>query len=284
MFKRLFIFCSLLALSAASLQAQIKTPQPSPSAKITQDVGLSKVEVEYSRPSAKGRKVFGDLVPYGEMWRTGANASTKLTISDDFKFGGQDVPKGVYALYSIPGEKEWRLILYKNTSFWGTPGKNYDENDVAAAVSVMPVTIKDRVETFTIEIGNLRNNGADLMLSWENTRISAPITFDVDSKVEADIKNQLAGPSASTYYQAARYYLEEKKDMSKALEWINLSLEKGGEKFWIVRTKALILAEMGRFKEAIATAERSTELAKAEGNSDYPRMNDKSIAEWKTKK
>ncbi|MFN4079984.1 MAG: DUF2911 domain-containing protein [Saprospiraceae bacterium] len=284
MFKHLFILCSLLSLSAVGAQAQIKTPQPSPSAKITQDVGLAKVEIEYSRPSSKGRKVFGDLVPFGEMWRTGANASTKITFSDDAKFGGQDVAKGTYALYSIPGEKEWRLILYKNTSFWGVPGKNYDENDVAAAVTVTPVALRDRVETFTIEIGNLRNNGADLMLSWENTRASAPITFDVDTKVEADIKNQLAGPSASTYYQAARYYLEEKKDMNKALEWINLSLEKGGEKFWIVRTKALILAEMGRYKEAIATAERSTELAKAEGNADYPRMNDKSIAEWKTKK
>ena len=274
----------MLTIIVAPSQAQIKVPQPSPAAKISQDVGLSKVEVEYSRPSAKGRKVFGELVPFGEMWRTGANASTKVTLGDDAKFGGQDVSKGTYALYAIPGEKEWRVVLYKNTSFWGTPGKNYDENDVAAAVTVNPVMLKDRVETFTIEIGNLRNNGADLMLSWENTRVSVPITFDVDTKVEADIKNQLAGPSASTYYQAARYYLEEKKDMSKALEWINLSLEKGGEKFWIVRTKALILAEMGRYKEAIGTAERSTELAKAEGNADYPRMNDKSIAEWKMKK
>lgn len=284
MFKHLFFPIWLLAIIVAPSQAQIKVPQPSPAAKISQDVGLSKVEVEYSRPSAKGRKIFGELVPFGEMWRTGANASTKVTLGDDAKFGGQDVSKGTYALYTIPGEKEWRVVLYKNTSFWGTPGKSYDENDVAAAVTVNPVMLRDRVETFTIEIGNLRNNGAELMLSWENTRVSVPITFDVDTKVEADIKNQLAGPSASTYYQAARYYLEEKKDMSKALEWINLSLEKGGEKFWIVRTKALILAEMGRYKEAIATAERSTELAKAEGNADYPRMNDKSIAEWKMKK
>lgn len=274
---------SLLLLSSAAF-GQIKTPAPSPTAKISQEVGLTKIEVEYSRPSAKGRKIFGDLVPYGAMWRTGANASTKVTIGDNAKVGNVDLKAGTYGLYTIPGEREWTVIFYKNTSLWGTPEpQDYKEEDVAAKVMVTPAMMKDMVETFTIDVTNLRNNGADLELRWEYTRVVVPITFDVDTKVMADIKTQMDGPSAGTYYSAARYYYEEKKDMKQALQWVDMALSKGGDKFWILRLKANIQAELGMYKDAIATAERSTELAKKEGNADYPRMNDKSIAEWKKK-
>lgn len=282
--KKLLSLCTFAVLLTFSVNAQIKTPQPSPLAKISQEVGLSKVDVEYSRPSAKGRKIFGELVPFGEMWRTGANASTKVTFGDDVKIGGTTVPKGTYALYVTPNMKEWSVIFYKNTSFWGAPGKDFNEADVAAKVNVPVVTLAENVESFTINVDNLRNSSFDLVIEWEKTRVSVPVSMDTDTKVMADIKSQMEGPSASTYYQSARYYYEEKKDMNMALAWVQMALDKGGEKFWIVRQKALILAELGRYKDAIATAERSTELAKAEGNGDYPRMNDKSIAEWKTKK
>lgn len=282
--KKLFYLTALLLLVAyAPALAQIKTPAPSPVCKVNQEVGLIKVDLEYSRPSAKGRKIFGELVPFGEMWRTGANAATKVTFSDDASVGGGKLPKGTYALYTIPGEKEWSVIFYKNTNFWGTPGKDYKEEDVAARVTVPAQSLRDDVETLTMNFNNLRNNGADLEISWEYTKVVVPITVDTDSKVMADIKATLDGPSAGAYYAAARYYYEEKKDMAQALAWVDKSLEKGGEKFWIVRQKALIQAELGRYKDAIATAEKSTELAKADGNSDYPRMNDKSIAEWKKK-
>jgi hypothetical protein len=282
--KFFLLLGAALLMTFHAAQAQIKTPSPSPVAKLSQEVGLGKVELEYSRPSAKGRKVFGDLVPFGEMWRTGANASTKVTFSEKSKINGADLDKGTYALYTIPGEKKWTIIFYKNTSFWGVPGKDYNEADVALKFDVSATTAAAKTETFTIELDNLKNNGADLVIDWEYTRVYIPFTFDTDTKVMADIKSQMEGPNANTYYQAARYYLEEKKDMNIALAWIQTALDKGGEKFWIVRTKALILAELGRYKDAIAAAERSTELAKAEGNSDYPRMNDKSITEWKTKK
>lgn len=282
--KKLFYLTALLLLVAyAPALAQIKTPAPSPVCKVNQEVGLIKVDLEYSRPSAKGRKIFGELVPFGEMWRTGANAATKVTFSDDASVGGGKLPKGTYALYTIPGEKEWSVIFYKNTNFWGIPGKDYKEEDVAARVTVPAQSLRDAVETLTMNFNNLRNNGADLEISWEYTKVVVPITVDTDSKVMADIKATLDGPSAGAYYAAARYYYEEKKDMAQALAWVDKSLEKGGEKFWIVRQKALIQAELGRYKDAIATAEKSTELAKADGNSDYPRMNDKSIAEWKKK-
>jgi tetratricopeptide (TPR) repeat protein len=282
--KQAIVLVALLVGSFYGLNAQIKTPQPSPTAKISQEVGLGKIEVEYSRPSAKGRKIFGDLVPFGELWRTGANNSTKFTLSDDAKVAGTALTKGTYALYTVPAADKWTVVFYKNTSYWGTPEpENYKEEEVAAKVMVPVVAIRDAVETFTIGINNLKNSSADLELSWENTKVVVPIQFDVDNKVMADIKAQMDGPSSGTFYQSARYYYEEKKDMAQALTWVDKSLEKGGDKFWILRLKANILAELGRYKDAIVVAEKSTELAKKEGNADYPRMNDKSIVEWKKK-
>ena len=277
---------ALTFLSATALSfAQIKTPAPSPTGKISQDVGLIKIDVEYSRPSIKGRKIFGDLVPYGELWRTGANASTKITFSDDVQASNVSLPKATYALYTIPGETEWTIIFYKNTTFWGAPEpKDFKEEDVAARFKVPTQKLSEKVETFTINIGNLQNNGADLELIWENTKVVIPILVDTDAKVMSDIKATMSGPSANAYYSAARYYYEEKKDMKQALEWVNTCLEKGGEKFWILRLKANIQAELGMYQDAITTANRSTELAKADGNTDYPRMNEKSIMEWKKKK
>lgn len=282
--KKLFFLTALLSLlAAAPATAQIKTPAPSPVCKISQEFGLVNVDLEYSRPSAKGRKIFGELVPFGEMWRTGANASTKVKFSDDATIGGTKLKAGTYAVYTTPGEKEWSVIFYKNTSFWGTPGKDFKEEDVAAKVTVPVQSVRDLVETFSMNFNNLRNNGADLEISWEYTKVTVPITVDTDTKVMADIKTTLDGPSAAAYYAAGRYYYEEKKDMNQALLWVDKSLEKGGEKFWMLRQKALILAELNRFKDAVAVAEKSTELAKADGNADYPRMNDKSIIEWKKK-
>lgn len=282
--QKLIILSTLAFLLACTTSfAQIKTPSASPTGKISQEFGLVKMDIEYSRPSTKGRKIFGELVPFGEMWRTGANASTKVTFSDKVKVNGSELAMGTYALYTIPDEKEWTVIFYKNTNFWGVPGKDFTENDVAVKFMVKPVALKETVETLTFNISNLKNSGADVEMSWELTKLVIPVTVDTDAKVLADIKSQMEGPSATTYYQAARYYLEEKKDLNVALAWIQMALDKS-EKFYMVRTKALILAELGRYKDAIAAAERSTELAKIDSNTDYPRMNDKSIAEWKQKK
>ncbi len=279
------LFLTVLLAVFATANAQIKTPAPSPTGKISQDIGLIKVDIEYSRPSAKGRKIFGDLVPFGTMWRTGANASTKVTVSDDVKVGGMPLPKGTYALYTIPGEKEWTIIFYKNTTFWGAPEpKDFKEEDVQARFTVSSIPIRDLVETFTLNINNLRNSGGDLEIIWEYTKVLIPISTDTDNKVLKSIETTMAGPGAGDFNAAARYYYEEKKDMAQALVWVDKALEKGGDKYWILRLKANILSELGRYKEAIMAAEKSTELAKKDGNEDYPRMNDKSIAEWSKKK
>ncbi len=282
--KKLFFLTALLSLFAFSAaNAQIKTPAASPSCKVTQDVGLIKVDVAYSRPSAKGRKVYGELVPFGDLWRTGANATTQVTFSDDASVGGTKLAKGTYVLFTKPGEKEWEVIFYKNLSISSNPGKDFKEEDVAARVKVPSQSLRDMVETFTIGFNNLRNNGADLEITWEYTKVVVPISVDTDSKVMADIKATMEGPSANAYWAAGSYYYSEKKDMNQALAWVDKAMEKGGEKFWMLRQKALILAELGRYKDAIAVAEKSTELAKADGNADYQRMNEKSIAEWKKK-
>lgn len=283
--KKSIFLTACLAMLVTLASAQIKTPQPSPTAKVSQEVGLSKVDLEYSRPSAKGRKIFGELVPFGELWRTGANASSKITFGEDVKIGGTSVPKGTYALYSTPGERQWEVVFYKNTTYWGTPEPaEYKMDEIAAKVTVPVVALKDAVESLTINVGNLKNNGADLEISWENTKVAVPFTLDTDSKVMADIKTQMEGPSANTYYAAARYYFEENKDLKQALAWVDQSLTKGGDKFWILRLKANIQASLGMYKDAIATAEKSSDLAKKEGNADYQRMNAKSIEEWKMKK
>lgn len=282
--KLSFSTAFLLLVTFMPAFSQIKTPQPSPTCKVSQDVGLIKVDLDYSRPSAKGRKVMGDVVPFGALWRTGANASTKVSFSDDASAGGVKLAKGTYALYTIPGEKEWTIIFYKNTTFWGAPdAADFKEEDVAARFNVPVTPLNDKVETFTMNFNNLKNNGADLEISWENTKVIVPITVDTDGKVMADIKATMDGPSSNSYWAAGRYYFEEKKDMKQALDWVNKAMEKGGEKFWMLRVKAQIQAELGQVKEAIATAEKSIEQAKAEKNDDYVRMNEKSIAEWKKK-
>ena len=283
--KKIILLSTILFAFLATASAQIKSPAPSPGCKFSQDVGLAKVDIDYSRPSAKGRKIFGDLVPMGQLWRTGANASTKITVSDDLSVGGVALKKGTYALYTIPGEKDWTIIFYKDISIWGAPeAADFKETEVAAKFTATALPLRDLVETFTLNFNNLRNSGADLELTWENTKVVIPFTVDTDGKVMAAIKTTMDGPAAGDYYAGARYYYEEKKDMAQALVWVDKALEKGGDKFWILRLKANILGELSRYKEAIMVAEKSTELAKKEGNADYPRMNEKSIMEWSKKK
>lgn len=260
---------------------QISTPQPSPLGKVEQKVGLTDCSIEYSRPSMKGRTIFGDLVPYGQMWRTGANASTKLSFSDDVKIKGTTIPAGTYALFTIPGQDEWTIIIHKNLSYWGTGGDDYKTDEDLVRFTVKPVKYGATVETLTMNFTNLSATGCDIELVWENTQISFGLEVSYDEKVMKQIEEAMT-ISPSTYYAAARYYFDNDKDINKALEWVNKALE-GGEKYWIMRQKALILAKMGNYKEAIVAAERSNALAIEAKNDGYVKMNNESIEEWKKK-
>lgn len=275
--KSLFTLTLTLILGVAF--GQIETPQPSPLGKVEQKVGLTDCSIEYSRPSAKDRKVFGDLVPYNTMWRTGANASTKVKFSDPVKIAGKEVPAGTYALYTIPGEENWTIVLHKNLTYWGTGGSDYSEAEDQLRFTVKankkyPVMI----ETLTFNFANVSSTGCDIELLWENTQVKFAVEVTYDDKVMAQIE-QAMSISPRTYYAAARYYLENDKDINKALEWINKATETE-EVFWMLRQKALILAKMENYSEAIEVAKRSKELAKEAGNDAYVKMNDESIAIW----
>lgn len=266
---------------AVAIQAQVTTPQSSPSSKVEQKVGLTDVTLEYSRPSVKGRTVFGDLVPYERLWRTGANKNSVITFSDDVVFGGYDVKAGSYAIFTTPGESLTEVILYADTENWGTPQK-WDESKVAAIAKAQVQPIPFNVETFTIDINNITNTSASLEFIWEKTYFSVPFEVPTDDKVLASINETLDGaPSANDYYAAAVYYLQENKDIKQAKEWMDKAMSMTKEpQFWQLRQQALIYAKSGDTKGAIELAKKSLEAAKAAENMDYIKMNEESIEKW----
>jgi hypothetical protein len=277
--KKLVLFAFALTLMF-SVNAQIETPAPSPFSKVEQKVGLTDVTLEYSRPSMRGREVFGNLVPYGKMWRTGANKNTIITFSDAVTIDGQSLEAGSYAIFVTPNEKSWDIAFYSDTENWGTP-REWDDAKVAAKTSVKTVSVPMKVETFTITFDNLTTNGAELGFIWENTM--ANITFEVPTgeKVSAAIKKTMAGPSANDYYAAAVYNLNEGKDLEKAKFWMDKAMAMVKEPaFWQLRQQSLLYAKMGDKKNAIATAKMSLEKSKEAKNADYIKMNTESLKEW----
>jgi hypothetical protein len=273
------IVLSLLILVSFTSQSQIVTPQPSPLSSVEQKVGLTDFKVVYSRPSKKERTIFGELVPFDKMWRTGANASTKLSFNTDVKINGTPVNKGEYALYTIPGKTEWTIIIHRNLTYWGTGGDKYNPEEDVIRFKVKPNAYAATIETFTINFAHVTNTSTHLELLWENTQVNIPISVSYDEEVMASIEKSMT-ISKGTYYTAARYYLENDKDTEQALTWINKALE-NNEKYWYMRQKALILAKLSRYKEAVDAAKRSMELAEEAGNQGYVDMNLKSIADWK---
>lgn len=271
----LFFFSTII-----SANAQVKTPRPSPNAVVTQEVGLTDINIAYSRPGKKGRVIFGDLVPYGKLWRTGANMNTTIEFSTDVTINGQKLEKGKYALFTIPGKEKWEIIFYTDYNNGGTPDE-WDESKVALKTTVNSSKRQSVLESFRISIENLKSSGADLVLAWEMTEVAIPTEVPTSEIAMASIEATMNGPSARDYASAAQYYLDEKKDMDQAYEWINKSLEMMEEKpFWLLRRKSLIEAELGKKEAAIATAKKSLEAAKAAGNMDYVKMNEDSIKEW----
>ncbi len=262
----------LCVAMGATLNAQIESPQPSPSATVIQTVGLTDITIEYSRPAARDRDIFGSLVPYDQLWRTGANENTVITFTDDVSVGDAKLAAGSYALYTIPNQNSWEIIFYANTDNWGTP-QDWDENLVAATVTAVPVKRAEPLENFTIELNNLEMDGADLEISWDDTRVSVPVTVPTDSKTLASINRIMSGPSASDYYSAATFYVESGKDLQQAYEWINMAVEKNPNAYWMWRSKALMEAQMGNKDKAIESAKKSLALAQAAPNPDYVRLN-----------
>jgi len=264
-----------------SMNAQIQTPQPSPAAKFEQTIGLTNVAVDYSRPAMRGRTIFGNLVPYGKLWRTGANMRTKIAFSDDVTIDGHELKSGTYAIFSIPNKKKWDVIFYTDSNGGGAPAK-LDEELVALRISVKTYALSKNKESFTIGTSNLTNDSGNLYIAWEKTAVSMKIGVPSEEKTIKSIESVLAGPSANDYFQAAVYYLSSDKDMKQAKTWIDqaIDLSKKSPKFWHLRQQSLIYAKLGMKKEAISIAKTSLKLAEKEGNADYVKMNKESIAAW----
>lgn len=283
---RKIIIAVALFVATFAIEAQVKTPQPSPKSTLNQVVGLTDVTVEYSRPSAKGRTIFGDLVPFGKLWRTGANANTIVTFSDDVTINGTTLKKGKYALYTLPKADMWEVTFYNTTDNWGTP-ENWNEKNVAVQLNVDPIQLGNNVDTFTIGIGNITNDSATLDIMWEKTMASVKFMVPSHKMAMASIEKALSGPTAGDYFSSAQYYLQSNGDMNKALEYINkaVSMTKPGDDtpFWYLRQKSLIQAKMGDKTGAIATAKLSLANAQKAKNDDYVKMNNDSIKEWSKK-
>lgn len=282
--KKISIFTCLLALAfftSTSLDAQIKTPAASTFMKLSSTIGLTDVTIEYSRPSVRNRDIFAKdgLVPLGEMWRTGANKNTIITFDGDVNIGGKDVKAGSYALFTIPAADEWTIVLYKDTENWGVP-KDYDMKQEAARFMIKPEKLKNGVETFTIMLTDQSYNAANINLSWEFTSVDIPVKVDVTSAVNQQFEKMKAGPGASDYYSMASFYHESGQDLNKALEYVEKATSGDDPKFWQVRRKSLILADLGEYKKAVEAAKQSLALAQKAGNMDYVRMNEKAIADW----
>jgi Protein of unknown function (DUF2911) len=266
----LFIFAATLSFNIVA--QTIKTPAPSTTQTIKQDFALSSIEVVYSRPNMKGRTIFGDLVPFGKPWRTGANNATKITFGEDVKVGGIAVKAGSYALYTIPGLAEWEVIINKGIGNWGIMG--YNAADDVAKFKVKPVDVGFSTETFTMQIGNVKDNSADVMLWWDRTAVMFTVSADIDTKIMADIDKAM-NVDSKPYFAAAGYYFENGKDLTKALSWANKAVDAQPKAYWVLLLKAKIQAKMGDKAGAKITSMKSLEEAKAQGNPDYVALNEK---------
>jgi len=270
LFVALFLFTSVSVFGQGG--PRLKVPTLSPFSEISQEVALTKVDLSYARPSAKGRKIFGGLVPFGEVWRTGANASTKLTFSQDVMIAGNALKAGTYALYTIPGEKEWTMIIHTNTKLRSIAGDAYKPANDAFRFKATPSKISEFVETFTIGFTDLKSKSVNVALSWENTIVKFPITFNVDGQIDEQIAEMAkadGGMTSFNLFLAAEYYLNNGKDLNKAKMWINESIVKSPKNFRFGLLKAKILHKNGEVKAALAAVEEANAWAKAANNANY---------------
>jgi hypothetical protein len=267
--KKILLIAAVV-ISSAVIAQPLKTPAPSSTQTIKQDFGLASIELSYSRPNVKGRKVMGDLVPFGKVWRTGANQATTLTFGDEVTIGDKKIPAGKYGLLSIPDKNSWTLIITKQTDVT-SPDAYKQENDVVR-VNAVPISTVNNVESFTMQFANVKASTCELHLMWEKTVVSLPITTDVESKVMKQIDDAM-NKDNRPYYGAAMYYMDNAKDLNKALSWFDKAVEQTPGAFWVHHQRANCLARLGKKDEAIAAANKSIELATTAKNADYVKLN-----------
>ncbi len=266
------LFCAIVCQGQ-----RLQTPTLSPASKISQEIGLTEMSIEYARPSAKGRTIFGDLVPFDQMWRTGANASTKITLTEPGRIGGNPIEAGTYAIYTIPSQEKWTIIIHSKTDIRSIAGDAVKpENDVCR-FEVKPEHLEHFVETFTIQFSDITSNSCNVELLWENTSIKIPVEVEVDKKIEDQMAEFLKNPATiphRTYFEAAQYYLHNSKSLSDALNWISAALEKSPENFRYGLLKAKIQDKDGDRKAALETIDLAHQWAVEADNSNYIEQTD----------
>lgn len=266
--KRLFLFFPLFIMAIVA-DAQVRMPAPSPTQKIKQDFALSSIELTYSRPSKKGRKVMGDLVPFGKVWRTGANAATLIRFNEAVTIGGNKVDTGSYSLYTVPNIDSWEIILNKNTGNWGASG--YDTKDDVSRFRIVPEKTKTLTETFTIQFENILPESCDLVLYWEKTKVTIPIKANIKDRIRNSIEAAMQTEKKPNW-QAAQFYNEYDNNPKKALEYATNAVKDNPKAYWIWLYKAKLEHSLGRKTEALESANKAMELATAEKNADYIKM------------
>ena len=270
----------LLTLCTFSIaQAQLKVPAASPAQTTKQSFALGDITLEYSRPAVKGRTIFGDLVPYDKVWRTGANATSKITFSSDVKLEGKEVKAGTYGLFTIPGKTTWEVMLSKDLALGANVGAYNKENEVVR-VQVKPTTLANKVETFTLNIADILPNSAVLEIMWDKTRVPVAITADIDQTIVKNIEASLASDKPA-YFEAASYYYDTNRDLKQALGWVTKATEQNPNAYWIMLLKARIEMKLNEKANAIASAEKTVALATAGKNADYVKMANDLIASAK---
>lgn len=280
--KKIMLLFGVIGMTF-SAHAQIQTPQPSPFSKVEQTVGLTDVTLEYSRPNMRARTVFGDLVPYGRVWRLGANENTKITFSTDVTVGGKDLKAGTYALFAIPNENSWDIVFYSSAQNWGAP-QELDESKIVAKVAAETYKLPMNIETFTMNFDDLSSTGATLGIMWANVYAGVKFEVPTDKIVATSIDKVMNGPGAGDYYAAAVYYYQEGKDINQSKTWMDKAMSMMAKPaFYQLRQQSLIYAKAGDKKGAIELAKKSLKASEEAGNPDYIKMNKDSLKEWGAK-
>ena len=279
--RNIVLLLMFVGLFQFSTNAQ-DLPQPSPAAKVIQTVGLTEFTVTYSRPGVKGRTIFGDLVPYDKVWRTGANKATSIEFNTDITMEGKSVPAGKYSLFTIPGKDKWEVIINKNTELWGAG--DYKQAEDVVRFSVTPEK-SNTTESMVFVFDNVIGDDAKLTLAWADVKISMNIKVDSKAAAMNNIENAIkeAEGTFRTYNSSARYYLDNNMDAAQALKWASKSVETS-KRFWNVKTLSEAYAANNDYKMAIKTAEESLKLSEEAKYEPYVKMNTENIEKWKKMK
>ncbi len=275
--KLSFLFVAM-CFGAVCVAQPLTIPQPSPTQVTKQNFGLSSIELSYSRPGVKGRKIYGDIVPFGKVWRTGANNATTLTFADEVVIGDKKIPAGKYGLLTIPNKDEWTVIVTKQIDV--TAPEAYKQESDIVRVTAKPVKLKDKVETFTIELANVKNDAIDVQMMWDDLMVTLPIKAETDKKIMTQIDN-LMNKDNRPYVNAGVYYLTNDKNLDTAVKWFDMAIQQNPKSINAYYQKANALVKQGKKEEAKKAANKSLELAKEAKNDAFVQLNEKLLSDLK---